>query len=101
MSRQGTNRRTGSTGRRIRHDLAILLTFLVAIPLTGMAAAQASPDDDIVLVNAVREVVERKKEGGFIACPRGIHAPRNEALDTASCHATLTKESWVPACEEA
>ena len=101
MSHQGTNWRAGSEGRPTLNGLALLLALLVAISLTGMAAAQASPDDDIVLVNAAREVVERKKVGGFIAHPEGIHAPRNEALDTTSGYATLTKETWVPACEEA
>ena len=46
-----------------------MLALLVAIPLMGMAAAQAPPGDDILLVNAGREFVERKKEGGFIARP--------------------------------
>ena len=48
--------------------LALLLVLTVVVIATaGMAEAQAPPSDDIVLVNAGREVVERKKEGGFIA----------------------------------
>ena len=80
----------------------MLLALLVAIPLVGIAAAQSPPPgDDIVLVNAVRQFVERKKEGGFIVHPWGIHAPRNEALDTASDVVTITGHTWVPIREEA
>ena len=64
----------GPSSTRIRGFMltavSLLLAVLVAIPLVGMAAGQAQPPgDDIVLVNADREFVERKKEGGFIARP--------------------------------
>ena len=96
------NRRAGSTGRQILHVFALQLAILATLSLTGMGTAQAPPPgDDIVLINEAREFVERKKEGGFIVRPGGIHAPRNEALDTASDAATLTGHTWVPACEEA
>ena len=88
-------------GKLILHGLALLLALLVAIPLVGMAAAQSPPPgDDFMLDNAAREFVERKKEGGFIVHPGGIHAPRNEALDSASVAATLDGHTWVSACEE-
>ena len=40
-------------------------------------------------------------EGGFIARTGGIHAPRNEALDSASIAATLAGHIWESACKEA
>ncbi len=47
----------------------LLLPVLVAVPLLGMSPAQSPPDDEIVLVNDGRDVVERKDDGGFIARP--------------------------------
>ena len=47
---------------------ALLLAALVAIPTSGIALAQ-SPPGEIVLVNAGREFVERKKGGEFVARP--------------------------------
>ena len=47
---------------------ALLLAALVAIPSSGIAWAQAPPDG-IVLVNADRDFVERKKKGEFVARP--------------------------------
>ena len=81
----------------------MLMALLVAIPLVGIAAAQSPPPGDniIIMVNAVREFVERKKEGGFIVRLGGIHASLNEALDTASDVATITGHTWVPARKEA
>ncbi len=49
--------------------VSLLLAVMAVVPLTGMAAAQAPPGDDIILVNAARDFVERKKGGGFIARP--------------------------------
>ena len=47
---------------------ALLLAALVAIPSSGVALAQAPPDE-LTLVNADRDFVERKKGGEFVARP--------------------------------
>ncbi len=50
---------------------SLLLAALSAVPVSGAALAQ-SPDtytDDITLVNRDRQMVERKKDGEFIARP--------------------------------
>ena len=47
---------------------ALLLAALLAIPSSGIVQAQAPPDG-IVLVNADRDFVERKKGGEFVARP--------------------------------
>ena len=47
---------------------ALLLAALVAIPSSGVARAQAPPDE-LTLVNADRDFVERKKGGEFVARP--------------------------------
>ena len=62
-------RRSAGVGRLIRPAMALLLAILAAIPLGGLTLAQAPPDDEIIMVNAGREFVERKKEGEFIARP--------------------------------
>ena len=49
---------------------ALLLSAIVAIPASGLALAQSPPPaDDISLVNRDRQLVERKKEGDFVARP--------------------------------
>ena len=49
---------------------ALTVAALAAIPLSGIALAQSPPEgDDILLVNYDRQMVERKKEGEFIARP--------------------------------
>ena len=48
---------------------ALLLAALLAIPASNLALAQSPPGDGIVLVNADREFVERKKGGEFVARP--------------------------------
>ena len=48
---------------------ALLLAALVAVPSSGTALAQSPPGGGIVLVNADREFVERKKGGEFVARP--------------------------------
>ena len=50
---------------------ALLLAALVAIPASGLALAQSPPPDtdSITLVNRDRQLVERKKEGDFVARP--------------------------------
>ena len=47
---------------------ALLLAALVAVPSSGIALAQ-SPPDELTLVNADRDFVERKKGGEFVARP--------------------------------
>ena len=42
---------------------------LIALTVSGLALAQSPPPDDIVLVNKDRQMVERKKEGDFVARP--------------------------------
>ncbi len=49
--------------------IALLLAALVAIPNGNLALAQEPPADEITLVNADREFVERKKGGEFVARP--------------------------------
>ena len=48
---------------------ALLLAALVAVPSSGIALAQAPPGDEITLVNADRDFVERKGGGEFVARP--------------------------------
>ena len=50
---------------------ALLLAALTAIPASGAALAQSPPpdSDNITLVNRDRQLVERKKEGEFVARP--------------------------------
>ena len=69
MSFQRTNRRSHRGRRFFLLAAPLLLAILAAIPLSGMAAPQAPPGGEPVLVNADREYVERKKEGEFIARP--------------------------------
>ena len=48
---------------------ALLLAALVAIPASNVAWAQTPPGDEITLVNADRDFVERKGGGEFVARP--------------------------------
>ena len=50
---------------------ALLLSALVAIPASGVALAQSPPPDTdaVTLVNRDRQMVERKKDGDFVARP--------------------------------
>ena len=50
---------------------ALLLSAILAIPASGVALAQSPlPDgDNLVLVNRDRQMVERKKDGEFVARP--------------------------------
>ena len=69
MGAQSTVRRTlGRAKRLIPLAAALLLAALVAIPASNVALAQAPPDQ-MVLVNADRDFVERKKKGEFVARP--------------------------------
>ena len=74
MGAQTTVRRTlGRAGGRARRLIplasALLLAALISIPSSGIAHAQEPWGDQIVLVNADREFVERKKGGEFVARP--------------------------------
>ena len=70
MGTQSTVRRTlGRARRLIPLAAALLLAALVAIPGSNVALAQAPPGDDLTLVNADRDFVERKKKGEFVARP--------------------------------
>ena len=60
--------RSGSARRLTLFAAALLLSAIAAIPVSGLALAQ-SPPDDISLVNRDRQLVERKKEGDFVARP--------------------------------
>ncbi len=66
MGPKATNRRPLSPKRLIPLAAALLLAALVAVPSSGIVQAQGS---GIVLVNADRDFVERKKEGEFVARP--------------------------------
>ena len=55
--------------RLIPLGIALLLAALVAIPTSNLALAQSPPSDELTLVNADREFVERKKGGEFVARP--------------------------------
>ena len=50
---------------------ALAAAALAAVPMSGTALAQSPPPDtgDITLVNYDRQMVERKKEGDFVARP--------------------------------
>ena len=48
---------------------ALLMAALIAIPVSSLVLAQAPPGDEIILVNADREFVERKGDGRFVARP--------------------------------
>ncbi len=66
MGAQSIIRRSfGRAGRLMPLAAALLL----AIPASNIALAQAPPAGEIVLVNADRELVERKKGGEFVARP--------------------------------
>ena len=58
-----------STRRFIPLGFALLLAALVAVPTGNLVLAQTPPSNDLTLVNADRELVERKKGGEFIARP--------------------------------
>ena len=55
--------------RLIPPATALILAALVAVPSSGVAWAQEPFGDNIALVNAGRDFVERKKGGEFVARP--------------------------------
>ncbi len=57
-----------SLRRFIPLAIALLLAAL-ALPSSGIALAQSPPGGEIVMVNADRDFVERKKDGEFVARP--------------------------------
>ena len=59
----------GRAKRLVTLAAALLLAALLAIPASNIALAQAPPGNEIVLVNADRDFVERKKGGEFVARP--------------------------------
>ena len=62
-------RLTNRVRRLIPLAAALLLAALVSIPPSSTALAQAPPGDEIALVNADRDFVERKGDGQFVARP--------------------------------
>ena len=58
-----------SARRLIPLGVALLLAALIAIPSGEIVQAQEPPGDEIALVNADREFVDRKKGGEFVAKP--------------------------------
>ena len=63
--------KSGRARRLTLLTAALLLAALVAMPASGMALAQSPPPDtdNVTLVNRDRQMVERKKEGDFVARP--------------------------------
>ena len=76
----------GKFRRLILLAAALLLTALAAIPMSGVALAQAPPpdSDDLALVNRDRQMVERKKDGEFVARP--VFSRRIDVLHYALRH---------------
>ena len=72
--------------RLIPLTVALLLAAIVAIPASGVALAQSPPPDtdDVTLVNRDRQMVERKKEGDFVARP--VLSRRTDVLFYAIRH---------------
>ena len=63
--------RSGKARRLSLLAAALLLSAIVAVPSGGVALAQSPPPDgdNLSLVNRDRQMVERKKEGDFVARP--------------------------------
>ena len=64
--------------RAVLLSAALLLVGIVAIPASGTALAQSPPPGDITLVNYDRQMVERKKDGDFVARP--VFSRRTDVL---------------------
>ena len=62
---------SGKARRLVIVAAALLLAALAAIPASGLALAQSPPpdSDNLALVNYDRQMVERKKDGEFVARP--------------------------------
>ena len=61
--------RLRSIRRLLPLSAALLLAALLAISASNIAPAQAPPGNELTLVNADRDFVERKKGGEFVARP--------------------------------
>ena len=63
--------RSGKARRLGLITIALLLAALAAVPMSGAALAQSPPPgtDNLSLVNRDRQMVERKKDGEFVARP--------------------------------
>ena len=61
--------RYGRVRRLALLSAAPLLLVLAPLPMGGAALAQSPPPDNLSLVNRDRQMVERKKEGEFVARP--------------------------------
>ena len=61
--------RSGRAKRLILLAATLLLAALVAMPAGGVALAQSPDTDNATLVNRERQMVERKKDGDFVARP--------------------------------
>ena len=81
-----SNQRPGKARKLGLIAAALLLAALTAIPASGPALAQSPPpdSDNLALVNWDRQMVERKKDGEFVARP--IFSRRIEVLFYALRH---------------
>ena len=62
--------RSGKARRLTLLTVALLLAALAAVPVSGVTLAQSPPPaDGLTLVNRDRQMVERKKDGDFVARP--------------------------------
>ncbi|MYC37948.1 MAG: hypothetical protein F4X66_13695, partial [Chloroflexi bacterium] len=61
--------KSGKARRLALIAATLLLAAILAVPMSGLALAQSPPPADVTLVNADRQLVERKKEGDFVARP--------------------------------
>ena len=67
--RRAVGRVGGRTRRFLPLAAALLAATIVAVPMSGIALAQSPDGDNLSLVNRDRQMVERKKDGEFIARP--------------------------------
>ena len=71
--------RSGKARRLTLLTVALLLAALAAVPVSGVTLAQSPPPaDGLTLVNRDRQMVERKKEGDFVARP--VFSRRTDVL---------------------
>ncbi len=82
-----------SARRLIPMASELLLAALLAIPASNTVLAQTPPGDELTLVNADREFVERKGDGQFV--PRPIFDRKIESLFYAVRDADMG--DWITA----